>query len=107
MLLRRAVNWEPEEYPNQADKPGDNESPLPAVVNRDRRRDQRRDNRADIRAGIENTGRERTLLLGKPLRDGFDGGWKVSRFADAEREAGRSELRAVACKRMCGRRQRP
>ena len=50
----------------------------------------------DIRAGIEDTGGEGALAAGKPLRDGLDGGWKVTGFAEAEQEArgGKSEQAA-------------
>src|SRR5207237_543532 len=107
MLLRADAGHEPEPEPDEAQRAGDDERPLPAVFDGDEWDDERPGNRADVRAAVEDAGRKRALTFRKPLGDRLNGSGEVARLAQAEREARRAEAEGRARQRMAHRRDRP
>src|SRR5258708_18107169 len=87
MLFRPAISREPESEPDETQSAGDDERPLPTIVDGNERHDQRRDDGANVRAAVKNAGRECALLLWKPFGDRLDGGGEVTCFAQAHRES--------------------
>src|SRR6266404_7529064 len=94
MLFRAAIGREPEREPDETQTPCNDERPLPAVVDGDKRHGQRRDDGADVRATVKDAGRERALPLWKPFGDRLNAGWEVTCFAQAQSEARRAEAKA-------------
>jgi len=63
MLLGPPIAEHPPDHPDEAQQAGDQERPLPAVVDGDPGHDERGDQGTDVRAGVEDPGGERALLL--------------------------------------------
>src|SRR5690606_16439594 len=67
MLRGMVVQGPPYEHPEQSTEARHDERGLPSPGNRQDRYDRRRDHRTDIGAGVEQTRRQRPLLLWEPL----------------------------------------
>src|ERR1043165_5515736 len=93
MLFRTSIKCPPREEPDESDRPRRDESRAPAVPDRYYRNDEWRDKRADVCARVEDSGGEGALFFRKPLGNGFDRGWKVSRFAKTEEETRDAEAK--------------
>src|ERR1700704_5415272 len=107
MLFRSAIGSEPEHEPDKTQSASDDERPLPTVVDGNERHDQRRDDGAYVRAAVKDAGRERALLLWKPFGDRFNGRWEVTRLAQAQREARRTEAKRRTRERVAHGGDRP
>ncbi len=86
MILGGAVQRNPEEQPDEAQRSRDDERPVPSPVQSDPGHDERGHEGADVGAGVEDACGERAFLLGEPLGGDFDRGRKVARLAEPERE---------------------
>ncbi len=91
MLLGPAVDGEPKGQPDKPHSPRKEKRPTPSKVIENERNQQRRQERPDVRAGVEQPGRQRPLLLGKPLRHRLDGPGKIARLTDAQGESRQGE----------------
>src|SRR6185436_3417354 len=81
MFFRPPVEHEPEYKPDESQRPGEEESPLPAKLHRDKRHKKRRGNGADVGAGIEDAGCQCPFFFGEPFRNRFYRTRKVSSLA--------------------------
>src|SRR5215470_2641193 len=68
MLVGPVIEGQPEYNPDEPEKSGHYEGPLPAVLQCYPGHGKSRDNHADISARVEDACGEGPLLLGKPLR---------------------------------------
>src|ERR1051325_7010125 len=107
MFFRSSIKREPRQQPQKPERAGKDESRAPAPFVCDRAHDEGCDKRADVCARVEDSGRERTFFLRKPLGHGFDGCWKIPRFSKTQKKASNAEAPNTACERVAHRRNAP
>src|SRR5436305_13883097 len=103
MLFRAAINLEPEDQPNEAQRACDDERPLPAVSDGDEGNCERREDCADVRAAVKDACRQSALLLREPLRHCLNRCREVASFAKPQSETRRPEAESRARKRVAHR----
>src|SRR5512142_3244388 len=81
MFLRSAERKKPGQQPCRAEKTCEQERPTPAPAGVNPGDSEWRQHCAHIRAGIEQTGRECSLLARKPFSNCLDRGREVARFS--------------------------
>ena len=85
LLCRRIVEPEPEDQPQEADRTGEDEGHLPAMLvtemNEAPGNKERGNHGPHIGSRIENARRQGAFTFWEPLGHGLDRGWEVPRFA--------------------------
>src|SRR2546423_1060810 len=107
VLFGAAVDREPEEEPDEAERAGGDESALPSVVRDNPRDGQRDDYRAEGRACVEDARGERARPPPGPLRHRLDRRREVAALAQTKREARHAEPEGGARERVSHRREAP
>src|SRR5262249_2286404 len=86
MSIRVAVNLTPDENPNETQQTRDQNRWPPAPTEVDREHNKGRQRAANRRSAVEERGRQRTLLLGKPLRNRLGRSRPVRRLAGSQQK---------------------
>ena len=84
MLLGLAIQQQPEDEPDEPQRPRNHERRAPTPVNRDPRHHKRSHDGADICPGIKDSRRQRPLFFRKPFGYGLNAGRKNSGFAESQ-----------------------
>src|SRR2546428_7821979 len=88
MLLRRAVNQQPQDHANESQATRADEGRFPAPRAQQASDNRVGDDRSDICPGVENAGRQGSFFFGEPFRYAFDRGGGISPLSPAPPEAG-------------------
>src|SRR5262245_45355092 len=93
MILRGAVDQNPQGTDRDSDRSRHGERRRPAETPRDPRYEQRSDDDAQVAASIEYARRQRPLLSGEPFADRLDGGGEIASLGKAQPAAYDREAR--------------
>src|SRR5580658_1924123 len=97
MLLRAAVDRQPQRQPDKSDSAQQEKSRTPSPMYGNPGNNQRRSDGAKIAPSIENSGSQRALLHRKPLRNGLEAGRKNCRLAKTQGNASREKAGERTC----------
>ncbi len=86
MPLGRSIGPQPDDEPGGAQHAGDHKGVAPSPGDGDPWNDEWGEDRADVGAGVEDPRRQCPLAPREPLRDGLDGGRKVSGLPQPQQE---------------------